>query len=781
VSDADTTLDERDAQALLERYVEAHVAGGAPPPLAPLCAERPELLPRLRALVAAYHAVGAALAPVGMDDPCPAPADGFPQLAGLRVMERLGRGGGGDVYKVEDLTLGRVVAAKVLRRDSALAATLPDFLREARSLALFDDPRIVRLLELRTGEPTVLLMEYVDGFTLAEIGPSLEYAQRARLILKLASALERAHALGLQHRDIKPANVLVDARLEPKLLDFGVSGADPHRGHGLGTLAYMAPEQLDPRRPIDARTDVYALGVVLYELLCGVRPYEEADSAALIARIRDGRPRLPVEVDPRVPEPLQAIALTAMAASPADRYASAREMALDLERWLDGRPVLARPVAYRSALARRVEPHLEQIAEWERLRLIYPHEGDRLRAAYGRLTAREDDWIVHGRVLSLPQIALYVGAFLLFCGSVLAVVASMQDAVHGVAWPLLALGVPCLGLHLAAHRLYQGAHKAAAVAFHLGAAVLVPSLLLIVFREQGWWAAVHGAPFEMFAQISNRQLQIAVALSCLWAAALAERTHTVALSSGFTFLLALFHLTVIADRGLRSWIEDGQWHRVGLHLLPLIVITGLLGSVLEHRRRPWFAEPLYVAAGVAYVLSLELLALNGKALSFLGVTLGVPGDAAVSDPTRLDTVAALTLNGLLFYAAAALFERRGSPLQQRVAPFLYVLTPFAILEPLAHLSSTGEYPRRYDWIYLAFALGVAFASRWQQRRSFYYAGLVNAAVALWLITDHYHWNDRPAWTVVVVLAGAALLAAGLALDWRQSRSRAAQPSIRPVL
>ena len=92
-------------------------------------------------------------------------------------------------------------------------------------------------------------------------------------MVEIAEAIDHAHRLGIQHRDLKPANVMLDARLSPKILDFGLSRSESDRGHGLGTLAYMAPEQLDPSLPIDARVDVYALGVMLYELLCSVRPF----------------------------------------------------------------------------------------------------------------------------------------------------------------------------------------------------------------------------------------------------------------------------------------------------------------------------------------------------------------------------------------------------------------------------------------------------------------------------------------------------------------------------
>ncbi|HEX6737540.1 MAG TPA: serine/threonine-protein kinase, partial [Vicinamibacteria bacterium] len=759
--------DDSRARALLEQYIEGHLESGVGPDPAALCGGDAGLAERLRRLVAAYHALDQALsAPPEGGDPGAAPAP-LPSFEGFRTVERLGRGGGGEVLKLEDLTLGRAVAAKVLRRDSPLAAGLPDFLREARSLALFDDPRIVRLLEFRPGEPPVLLMEYVDGFTLAEVGPALDPVQQARLLAEVAEAVDHAHGLGLQHRDLKPANILVTAALKPKILDFGLSRGDPHAGHGRGTLAYMAPEQLDPQRPIDARADVYALGVVLYELLCRTRPYQGADEAALLAAIREGRPRLPIEIAPQAPEPLQAVALKAMSADPADRYPSARELALDLRRFADGHVVHARPRLYQAALERRVEPHLHQVAEWERLHLIYPHEGERLRDAYRRLEAREDDWIVQSRLLSFPQIALYFGAFLLLCASVLAFLVYLEGAVKGVAWPLLALGLPCASLHLTARALQRGRYRAAAVAYDLGAAVLVPPLLLILFRELGWWLAPAGAAGELFAQVSNRQLQVAALVSCAWAGWLALRTHTVALSSGCTLLLAGAYLSLLAEAGLKTWLDEGRWDRLSLHLVPLVALLLVLGRWLEERQRPWFAQPLYAAAAALYVLALELLALNGRALSHLGVTLTPAGGAAASDPTLLDTVAAMTVNGALILGAGSLLERRGTALMRPAVSFLYVLSPFTLLEPLAYLNGTGEYSRRFDWLYLLLALVVAFASRFKQRRSFFYAGLTNTAGALWLITDHYHWLGRRAWPVAVVAAGLASLALGFLLHRQQ--------------
>ncbi len=144
-------------------------------------------------------------------------------------------------------------------------------------------------------------MEYVEGFELGRIGPSLEFRQRARVAARGLQAIGHAHGLGLQHRDLKPSNIMVDAQLSPRILDFGLSGGDPRAGHLKGTLQYVAPEQLEPSQPIDERTDIYALGVILYELLCGRPPYT-GTSDEIVTGIQRGQPSLPIELAIDVPE-----------------------------------------------------------------------------------------------------------------------------------------------------------------------------------------------------------------------------------------------------------------------------------------------------------------------------------------------------------------------------------------------------------------------------------------------------------------------------------------------
>jgi hypothetical protein len=591
----------------------------------------------------------------------------------------------------------------------------------------------------------------------------------------------------LFHRDLKPSNIMLDAHLAPKILDLGLSARDQSAGHFRGTPHYLAPEQLDPTRPLDARTDVYALGVILYELLCGAPPYDGADEAEVLERVRRGTARLPVEVEASVPEPLQAVALKAMERSPADRYGSAREVALDLDRYLEGRPVLARPSLYASALETRVRPHLEQVEEWQRLQLIYPHEAVALRSAYRQLETREEEWIVASRALSYSQIALYLGAFLVMCGSLFYFGAHrFYEAVKGLARPFAVLGLPFAGLNLAGLHLYRRDHKAVAVAFFLGGVSLLPLFLLIVFHETGIWVVPEGTPGQLFTDgaVSNRQLQVTVLVACAWSTWLALRTRTVALSTVFTLLVFLLVLALLTDAGLRGWFEEERYDRFALHVLPLAALYAVAGHVSERGQRPWLSRPMYVAAVVVLLLGLELLALDGRAFQYLRVSMRRFQPADVSSPLLLDTLTAMTLNGLAFYGAGVLVNRFGSDLKTFAAWLLFTVSPFAVLEPFAWLVKTGEYARAFDWIYLALALGIVLVSHQRQRRSFYYAGVINTGVALWFVADHHEWFDKPLWAMVLIAAGLCALAAGFALASRErqlSRPGGAEgrPGARP--
>jgi hypothetical protein len=304
---------------------------------------------------------------------------------------------------------------------------------------------------------------------------------------------------------------------------------------------------------------------------------------------------------------------------------------------------------------------------------------------------------------------------------------------------------------------------------------LLPLLLLILFHETNVLVVPPNTPGELFqdGSVSNRQLQVTTLIACLWCGWLAIITRTTALSTVFTVLILLFGISVLGDFGLRAWFEERRWDLLALHAFPLVVLLAGLGIVAERQARGWLARPLYATATILLMVVLELFAQDGRAFAYLGISLQAFQSPSVSNRLLLDTLAAMTINGALFYGLADRLDRNGSEVLSIAPRLLFTVAPFALLYPLGFLVHRGEYSLRYDWIYLAFAVATALLSETRQRRAFFYAGVLNTGVALLRIADHRDWFDKPAWAVAVIAAGLLALALGFELDRRQRRDREA--------
>jgi tRNA A-37 threonylcarbamoyl transferase component Bud32 len=278
--------------------------------------------------------------------------DGRYQLGSL-----LGVGGMASVYLATDRVLERQVAVKVLRSSDVQDPLFVErFRREARAAARLNHPNIVAVFDSGSdAQQPYLVMEYVPGESLAQLlarQGRLAPRRAVELAIQVCAALAAAHAQGLVHRDIKPANVLVGPDGQVKVADFGIvkaSAATTLTGTGtvLGTAAYLSPEQAQGH-PVDARSDLYGLGCVLYELLCGSPPFGSgADRSPVAIATRHVRepPEPPSARNPQVDPALEAVMLTALAKDPAQRYQSAVELHHALERVLAGEAAPALPTA----------------------------------------------------------------------------------------------------------------------------------------------------------------------------------------------------------------------------------------------------------------------------------------------------------------------------------------------------------------------------------------------------------------------------------------------------
>ncbi len=317
----------------------------------------------------------------------PAGAEGRAGRFGrYELLEEVGRGGMGVVWKARDTTLDRIVALKTIQRGAlASAGAVERFLVEARLVARVHHAGVVGIYEAGTAHGQVFLaLEFVEGGTLADrvaAGP-LDEAEAARFVRDVARALESLHAAGVVHRDLKPSNVLVGADGETRLTDFGLAilGADGGLSteSGIaGTPGYMAPEQAAGRRAdIGPRTDVYGAGAILYELLTAHRPFEGDDAISTVLRVLHAAPPRPRRWRPELSPALEAICLKCLEKDPRRRYASAARLAEDLERWLASEPPLALRSDARTRVARwvRREPalsaHLAGLAAFYAVELV---------------------------------------------------------------------------------------------------------------------------------------------------------------------------------------------------------------------------------------------------------------------------------------------------------------------------------------------------------------------------------------------------------------------------
>jgi WD40 repeat protein/tRNA A-37 threonylcarbamoyl transferase component Bud32 len=280
-------------------------------------------------------------------------APSLTRMGRFDLIERIGVGGFGSVWKARDKELDRTVAIKIPRQGAMTAEEQEKFFREARAAAQLRHPRIVSVHEVgRDGDSVYIVSDFVRGVTLGDwlTGQQLTSREAAELCAKIADALHHAHEQGVIHRDLKPANIMMDYDGEPHLMDFGLARREAGEvtmttdGQVLGTPAYMSPEQAEGEaHRADRRSDVYSIGVILFQLLTGELPFR-GNARMLIKQVVHDDPPSPRKLNANISKDLETITLKCLEKDPNRRFGTAQELSQELNRFLAGEPIQSRPI-----------------------------------------------------------------------------------------------------------------------------------------------------------------------------------------------------------------------------------------------------------------------------------------------------------------------------------------------------------------------------------------------------------------------------------------------------
>jgi len=677
---------------------------------------------------------------------------------GYQVLEALGQGGTGVVFKARDVRLNRLVAIKCPLETSQRRRLVALF-DEARMLARITHPNVAAVYALSEdpGFP-YMVMEFVDGVPIDRALEGQPLEQKLAVFRQVLRGVAELHRRGIVHRDLKPGNILVDREGTAKVLDMGIAGTSPgvegrpagSRAPAGGTPAYMAPEQAQGKAPQPA-ADVFSLGIVLFELLTGQRPFKGQSPEQLVRSLCEEDPPLPRALNGSVPGRLQAICLSALEKEPDRRYPTARHFLLDLERFLDGEAVVANPTLLQNVLDHGIDRHVADLSRWQQDRLISTREYDYFLNRYNRLRQREEFWVLDSRRISFSQVVLHLGAW------ACVIAGFLVQFIEGLG-PWERTSVP-LGILAALMVLglvtWRRQNRRVGLVFLMAGSLTLPLFLTTLLRALGWRLLADPGD-DFWPEVTNVEFLIVALVwlaqnSWLW-----RRTRTSAFSLLWTLSGVAAATAAFAVMGLKEWEPD----EIGLmYLFPgsLLFVLAMLLDVRHHQ--PYFAAAPYVIGLAILIGGATALALEGPTTEWLGVkrlaeALGVE---TLLEPRQI--YYSFMINGMVYLAFGLLADRSvQSASLRRIATFLFWIAPSHLLVPVVMLAQDRAWAvLPHDWsipellLPLA-ALGFVFASVPKQMKSFFFSGLGYFAAGVLLITDHHFW-DVFAWPIALAAAG----------------------------
>lgn len=701
--------------------------------------------------------------------PQPLDADRAQAIVGerYRILGQPVSGGMGSVFAAHDQTLERKVAIKLMR-GSGQAGGIVDrgrLLTEARAMAGLNHAHICRVHEISLdGDVPFIVMEWIDGPDLVSAWSDGALEWRLSLFVKVLQAVAATHQAGVVHRDLKPANILVTNRNEPVIVDFGlarsVDEAQARRTVG-GTPGYAAPEQFGEQGAVGPWTDVYGLGVILFELLTNRVPFIATDQDGLLRTIRERDPPLPEAFAPDAPWPLQRICLKALERDPERRYANARAMLDDVERYLRGEVVAARPSILTHRFHEQVEKQLDEAGSWHRQGLITSGEFDRLERILTNVIRPESHWIVDSRRLTWSQVTLYLGGWLVLVGLVVGMYSAWDDLG---AVPVLRVAPPwvvTIALSWFGLVLFRRQQNRAALAYLLTACLACPVAVWLLLYETEWLLGIGGAELldrtelpinPRWVGLSNAQLALETSIWCAVAMFFRRRTASSALTPFVVIALVALWIALWASAGLMAEERDPhvRWWDAGAALW-LCTIGGLLVAVGfrlnqreealarelgRHRLRRHDSWAVLTMSVCCFAVGLAVVASRAPEILTLGLVL------TEDEPTVSRHAVAFMVNGALLLLLSDLFASRRTVVRRRLSEILRWIVPSHVL--IGMLVLYGEAAE--GWTSLLWLLSVAGVSlglcAWsvlKQWRPFLFSGLFYLAVAY---SFGFEWIDE---------------------------------------
>jgi hypothetical protein len=693
-----------------------------------------------------------------------------------RVLRHINSTPHSDVFQAVDTVLERQVAIKFLGGGSGEETRA---WQEARLMGRLNHSAIAQLHEIgQIQDHRFIVLEWVDGLPLTEAWKGLHLAQRLRLFLDVLEAVGFAHRHHVIHQDLKPSNILVTSALKPKILDFGIAVdtiCAPHQAEAIfrGTPAYCAPEQINQVHAIGPATDVFALGVLLYELLTDTHPFPATDAQILFDVIQYDHPPLPTALAENTAIALQNICLKALEKDPQQRYADGTALAHDLQRHLRGEKVWARPSFLADQVQQELFHHRQTLQIWRESDLLTQREYDRLEQIYERLVRPADPSIIESRKLSVSQVCLYLGGWVVVLGCV---VLFYKTWAHIPWWwrPAPALGATVL-MGLIGAGLWHLRESRLAIGFLATANLLIPLTLCLTL---GHWdlLTVTQCPW---GEESVYQL-------------LEQNESTVRLGNTQLFLTGVCWLTVSL-----AWL---RWTRSSIFMLftvlaglglwtVILLISGLTDwSLATSAGRYLIAAVSLIACGIGFDRTNRVRYAWAPATIGLGLLIGSLTAIALSEHTYMgwigqdiqwlsgaeQRILGLFFNGLLYLGLAGLYRRVNHPLHRNLAQACNWLGPIHLLAPLRildldDLDLEASHRLVYRILLPLMSLGCVASSVTRQMKSFFFSGLGGIAASIHKITT-VHLSNLFAWPVSLILAGIA----SMLISWWVPRWQARQ-------